>query len=200
MKKNESIVLDFFNKRYDAHGKSPAAMAWSERGQSVRFDRVETLLPEKFESLLDVGCGFGDFSRRLNPAVQYEGWDICENFLKQAQQGKNISYQLRDVLTDPPQENSFDVIVGIGAFNVDTGRNLEQAKQAILSMYKGSRSSAIISLLSSLADKEVQEKNPETFFYNPVDIFEYCTTFCRKFDVFHGYFPHDFTLRLLKDE
>lgn len=197
MSTGKEVVLDFFKKKFDAHGDNVISLGWSKKGQQVRFDQVVALLPKDYRSILDIGCGFGDFSVRVTGDSKYEGWDICDSFLNNARQGKNISYQLRDFLSSPPEENLFDVVICVGAFNINTGSNIEDIKKVISSMLKGARHSAVISMISSYADDEVK-KNPEMFFYIPEEIFRYCKSVCRNVDLFHGYMPHDFMIRLTK--
>ena len=56
-------INDFFDTLYQKHGSNVQSLGWSENGQNRRFEEIERHTPSEFSSLLDVGCGFGDFNR-----------------------------------------------------------------------------------------------------------------------------------------
>ena len=54
------------NKRYNArlikHGCSPKTLGWSGKKQQIkRFEKFNSILNFQNKSILDIGCGFGDF-------------------------------------------------------------------------------------------------------------------------------------------
>ena len=63
MLKTQEIYKDLF-KQYGA--KDERSLGWSKNKQNYRFERcLRFLKPKCGESLLDIGCGFGDLYRYL---------------------------------------------------------------------------------------------------------------------------------------
>ena len=62
----DEIVKDFFNKLVEKHGYSPKSLAYSgEKSQKIKFNIVTEVGIEDNCSVLDVGCGFGDYFNYL---------------------------------------------------------------------------------------------------------------------------------------
>lgn len=195
-------INDFFDSLYQKHGPSVQSLGWSEHGQNRRFEEIERHLPSEFSSLLDVGCGFGDFNRfmiakRPHQNFSYTGYDINENFVKTAPALHNGKIELRDFISTPPAENSFDVVVSIGAFNVTVEDNLKLIQSAISLMHQSAKNMALISAQSLYADDHVKH-NPDMFFYDPAELFRFAKNLTRNVDLIHSYMPHDFILKIYK--
>ena len=129
-------VNDFFDDLYVRHGDGVGSLGWSESGQRRRFEEVEKNLPSAFSSLLDVGCGFGDFGvfvreKRPDLTFDYTGYDINRNFVALAQEKGRKGVELRDFIENPPKGRQFDVVVSIGAFNVTVEDNMGMMREAL---------------------------------------------------------------------
>lgn len=80
---------------------------------------LDALQPQAGESLLDVGCGTGHFTRALASAVSgpIVGVDISADWLAHARArgGARISYHLADAQALPYADGSFDLAMSITA-------------------------------------------------------------------------------------
>lgn len=91
-----------------------AAAMWSERGQRARFEAVLTALaPEPFESLLDFGCGTGDFSELMPDGVDYLGYDWAPGMIERATREHG-----REFVSTLARGTTFDLVAIIGPFNL----------------------------------------------------------------------------------
>lgn len=72
-------------QRLDVEGPA-AAIQSTTRSQVRRYAVLESFIPRDTLSVLDVGCGLGDFSGWLPPEVQYLGVDIVPEYLALAAQ------------------------------------------------------------------------------------------------------------------
>jgi SAM-dependent methyltransferase len=87
------------------------------RYQQRKYDSLLSMLPQRrFQSVLDIGCGRGAFTRKLAPfAAEILGTDISEVAITQARmlskEQRNISYSTAPMLEAPDTEQRFDLIV-----------------------------------------------------------------------------------------
>ncbi len=83
--KNRKIYANLY-KRF---GHSHDSLHWSSRdAQRKRFEVMAQIAPLHHLSVLDIGCGFGDFFGYLknhNITVEYHGWDLVQEFVTVAQ-------------------------------------------------------------------------------------------------------------------
>jgi cyclopropane fatty-acyl-phospholipid synthase-like methyltransferase len=104
------------NKVYDEfmdETKSVKSLGWSsEEAQQARFKVISEMGIEENDSVLDVGCGYGDFSKFAGS--NYKGIDMREVAIKEASnryQDKNFSVNNIFDITD-----KFDWVIASGIF------------------------------------------------------------------------------------
>ncbi len=80
-----------YSDRLLVHGNSPLSLGWSDKSQQyLRFSRFLDVIMRHSEpySVLDIGCGFGDFARFLEASKTlpkfYTGLDINNDLLEVA--------------------------------------------------------------------------------------------------------------------
>jgi 2-polyprenyl-3-methyl-5-hydroxy-6-metoxy-1,4-benzoquinol methylase len=87
------------------------------RYQQRKYDSLLSMLPQRrFQSVLDIGCGRGAFTRKLAPySAEILGTDISEVAIAQARMlskdHPNIQYSSAPMLEAPATEQRFDLIV-----------------------------------------------------------------------------------------
>jgi SAM-dependent methyltransferase len=87
------------------------------RYQKRKYDSLLSMLPRRpYVNVLDVGCGLGTFTRKLAPFAEHIlGTDISAEAIEQARRLSagcpNIAYSHQDMLDNPHQEASFDLII-----------------------------------------------------------------------------------------
>lgn len=114
---------------------------WSEQGQKERFEVVSNAIDCVFGSLVDFGCGTGEFSEWFNPD-HYLGYDWSHSMVERA---LNEHPHYRFISTLPWRH--FDIIACVGTFNLpgsfaETWQTLNSLwdrtdKQLIVSLYYG---------------------------------------------------------------
>jgi SAM-dependent methyltransferase len=107
---------------YDAWYETPRGR-WIGRREAERV--VASLQPRPGESLLDVGCGTGYFTRALERAVdgRVVGADIDPEWVAYARNRDTgrASYEVADACTLPYANASFDLVVSITALWFPSG-------------------------------------------------------------------------------
>jgi SAM-dependent methyltransferase len=117
-----SIVATYYASKLAAHGPTPQGVDWNgAASHELRHRQFLRLLEgAPGASLLDLGCGFGDFFRFLRAEGhlgQYIGYDVAPNMIAEALrlhgQGADCQWQ---VGAEPHETVDFAIASGI--FNV----------------------------------------------------------------------------------
>ncbi len=137
------------------HGYHPHALFWSSREiQQLRFRIIQELADfQPRQSLLDVGCGFGDLwawlqKQGLDPV--YTGIDLSADLLEEGQRRfPGAAFFEGDLFDFDPPEQAFDWVVLSGALNRDLQDNGAYARQVIERMYLSCRRGIVFNLLDA---------------------------------------------------
>jgi len=182
----------FYQNNYDTYGVSAEGVAWNgEQTQKRRFSAIASCLGDvKHDTLVDAGCGFGDFYLYLkgknNLPKTYSGLDLCEPMVKEAKVRTGCKIIQRDILNQTiPMA---DWYVASGSMNLLT--ELE-TRIFIQHCFEKSRKGFVFNLL----DGKKREGNYS--YWKPYDILELCRTFSQKVKLKEGYLEGDFTIVLL---
>jgi SAM-dependent methyltransferase len=112
-----------YNERFSKFGLSPETLGWGG-GKERQFKRFRaaiefSLFDERpIESVLDVGCGFGDFGAwlaKFRPEVRYSGIDINPALVEAGRKRHSLNLSVADVSSI--SDNSFDLVIANGIFN-----------------------------------------------------------------------------------
>ncbi len=107
----------FYHKGIEEHGLTPQGLRWhSQDSQLVRFDQILSLLPSNTASVVDAGCGFGDFFDYLHAhgreTIQYTGLDSLDVMVAEARKRTGQVIYLCDIVSDSLVEGDFYVCSG----------------------------------------------------------------------------------------
>ena len=187
----------FYQNNYDKYGVSAEGVAWdSVQTQKRRFSAIASCLGDvKNDTLVDAGCGFGDFYLYLkennNLPKTYTGLDLCEPMVKEAKIRTGCKIVQRDILRQTiPMA---DWYVASGSMNLLT--RLE-TRLFIQRCFEKSRKGFVFNLLYG---KEHGGKEHEInySYWMPHDIIELCRPFGVKVHIKEDYMEGDFTVTLL---
>jgi SAM-dependent methyltransferase len=116
-------------------------------GQRETTLLLEALQPRPGESLLDVGCGTGFFTRVLAPAVSgpVTGVDINPEWVAYAgsRDPGRTAYEVADARALPYGDDSFDLVVSIAALSF-----IEEQRAALREMIRVARRRIAVGLLN----------------------------------------------------
>lgn len=150
----------FYKNAIKQHGITPAGVCWlSFAHQQIRFETLCELLPESLRevSIVDAGCGFGDFYSYLrssgNLPKKYIGIDSIDTMCTIAKE-KTAQEILHADITNTELPVS-DFVICSGAMNVLTPF---ETMQFIQNCYKASKKGFVFNVLCG-------EDNSQTYNY-----------------------------------
>jgi len=181
----------FYQNNYDSFGTSACGVAWdSQHSQKRRFSAIASCLGDvKNDTLVDAGCGFGDFylylKEKNNLPRTYTGMDLCEPMVKEAQVRTGCKIVQRDILrqTIPVA----DWYVASGSMNLLTRF---ETQLFIQRCFEKSRKGFVFNLLQG------KEREGTYNYWLPHEIIKLCRPLAAKVQIKEGYLDGDFTVVL----
>jgi len=188
-------LLSFYNFHLKQFGDRPEALRWTPQGQLKRYHSLAEIAPDlNNASILDYGCGTGDFYRFLKRRgfdVQYTGVDINENFIALAK--KKYPECTFNVLDGPEDhvEGFFDYIVICGVFNLRVPGVADDMKETLVTLFKHCNKGMALNALSS----HTPVKDPELHYTSPEEMVKFTLeNLSPYFALRHDRIQDDFTL------
>jgi SAM-dependent methyltransferase len=199
---DKARIVELYECRLAAYGYDVRTVGWGSRAdQSLRFEMLSREIDFTNKSILDVGCGFGDFVAFLEArgcsGYSYVGVDISPRLIEEAGRrfgGTNRTFKVLNLL-DNPEIGMFDVVVCSGALSFKVEDNLGLAHQMLARMFALSREAVCVNFLSSRVDYML-EKN---FHFEPGAMLAYALSLSRWARIYHDYSLYEFTIQILRD-
>lgn len=199
------MIADY-KKKYKKFGYSPKALGWDKGKQNLRFHA----LTHRFElngcSILDLGCGFGDFNAYLKKTgisdYKYLGVDIVDDFIAEANSRyacDNICFLQDDILSYNSSE-PFDYVISSGVFNHIFIDCYQGGGYAFIweCMVKAFSICNVALSFDFLSDK-VDYRLEHTFHSAPEKILNMAYGLSRNIVFDNSYFPFEFCITIYKD-
>lgn len=171
-----SEIADYYDESCRSTEHSWQAACWfSEEDQYVRFSIVNGIINAPNSSILDVGCGQGDFCTfAQNKNLLYTGIDVSGLMIEKAKQRfPKANFVQWDFLSLPPEEK-FDYVLALGSFSIKTNDQYEYIESAIKKCYETCNKAVAITMTVETAD--VKYDDSQIFYYCPKKIFEIATS------------------------
>ncbi|BAO43215.1 class I SAM-dependent methyltransferase [Thiolapillus brandeum] len=148
-------ILSAQRDAWRRHGYHPNALLWSSR--EVQEQRFRVLLEMSGigagESLLDVGCGFGDLAswlERQGVPVEYTGIDLSPELLEEGgRRFPDIRLCPGDLFDFNPMPESYDWVWLSGTLNRNLDDGGDYARSVIVRMFRVCRKGIAFNLLDA---------------------------------------------------
>jgi SAM-dependent methyltransferase len=188
-----------YDERLDRFGDDIRTLAsGTDERRRLRFQVLTEIGLRNGCTVLDLGCGFGDFLgyiRDRGLEVDYTGYDINPRLIEIAR--RRYPGATFDVVDIQEQEfPTFDYIVSSSAFNLplETRDNYEFLADILRACYGHAREGVALDLLSSYVDFE-----GDAFHYSPEQVFAIGKSLTRRVMLRHDYPLFEFCLYLFPD-
>jgi SAM-dependent methyltransferase len=173
-------VGDYYGNKLAEHGPTPRGVDWNDiASQRVRHRQFLRLLAEDPDaSVLDMGCGYGDFLQFLRAAGHrghYIGCDVAAPMVEAARQLHGEASDHSFMVGVAP-EGGADYAIGSGILNVIRGATPEawadHVKDTVAALHVAGRRGFGFNMLSLVSDPE--RRRADLFYGDPAGVLADC--------------------------
>ncbi len=193
-----SRVIQRYRQRIAEHGATFESLnSGSEEKQAIRQWVHASALRGERPSILEVGCGLGDFYKYLTGQKRdcsYHGYDIVPEYIAECRrvypQGK---FEVRNIFLDGI-DGVYDTVVMSQVLNnrYQKSDNLQVMRRALELAFEHTRVSVSVDMLSTYVDF----RNPDLFYYSPEEIFRMAKAIAHRVLIRHDYRAFEFCVQL----
>jgi len=190
----------WYAEKVARHGYDHRGLGFRTRSsQEKRFEALLGLGDFHGRSVLDVGCGFGDFLVFLRDhgiEVRYTGVDICEPMVRRCAErfaGTDARFHVGDVLAWEPDEAP-DLVVASGIFGLDSRGARARIRPSLRRMFGWAR----VGMAANFLSQRSLEPAEARVYVDPAEALEIGLALTPAVRLDHSYLPNDFTLCLDK--
>ena len=195
-------VIRRYQERISEHGPTFASLnSGNAAKQALRHSIHASALRGAHPSILEIGCGLGDFCQYLTGQQRncsYTGYDIVPEYIVECQRlYPGAKFELRNIFA-AGIEGTYDTIVMSQVLNnrYHKSDNMEVMRRAMELAFQHTRVSASIDMLSTYVDF----RNPDLFYYSPEEIFRAAKTVAQRVTLHHDYRAFEFCIQLFHEE
>lgn len=198
---DKELIIQRYRERLAKYGQDIRTLASGNRErQLIRFQVLSEVGDLHNHSVLDLGCGFGDFYQYLKEKgtiVEYTGYDICPDLIKICKaKYPDAHFEAKDIQVDPVKQK-FDYVVSSQTFNNKLMN--EDNETLIRDILKRAYELSSIGVAIDMMSNYVNFKEEHLHYYSPEDIFRFCKTITKRVALRHDYPLFEFIIYMYKD-
>ncbi|MDQ6979182.1 MAG: methyltransferase domain-containing protein, partial [Mariprofundaceae bacterium] len=170
-------LIERHQHSFAQYGYAPDALFWRSRGmQKRRFQTLADIGIQSGDSVLDVGCGFGDLFSFLSGTartVDYTGIDLSPDILQQAiAMHPDLALYQGDIFDRDWSAAPFDWVLLSGTLNWDLHDDGLYARHVITKMFELCRHGVALNMLDA---RHIDRKHlGDLRAYDPHDMLQFC--------------------------
>ncbi len=197
---SDEIIINYHSRLLREYGTNDARVVWNSRfSQEQRFEVLMRVGDLNDATILDVGCGLGDFSAYLSNrgvcCADYRGIDINSDMLEAAREKyPDVTFESRDILEEPFDAGQFDFVFESGIFNLKTPNTVERTFATIDRMVEAASKGVAMNFVSRLSGNS----NPDVYYWEPSEVVVHIENYGYPFALKHDYRSNDFTVLIHK--
>lgn len=191
-------MINRYSKRYRDLGFDVKTLGWgNEQQQLYRFSQTLHALLNESKSILDIGCGFGDYYDFLKTEEldfkKYLGLDINSDLIAEAKKQhadcENCDFEVFNILEGNKAKTVADIGVMLGVLNLnfkDKIDNYEYSYNFITKSYALVKDCLVVDFLSNRFDPDYPNED-FVFYHDPVKMLEFALTLSPNVEIKHNY-------------
>jgi len=192
-------IADFYDRRVAQFGHDPRACDYGRsESQRKKFQVLSDSIDYSGRSVLDIGCGFADFSAFLaqrHERVRYSGVDLSPSMIAKARE-KNPEHDLQVMnILEEVGNQTHDVVTANGIFYLLGNDAPQLMRRLVKAMFERCREAVIFNSLSTWATI----KEPDEFYADPLETVAWCREISPSLVLRHDYLQHDFLIVLRRE-
>jgi 2-polyprenyl-3-methyl-5-hydroxy-6-metoxy-1,4-benzoquinol methylase len=199
-RKDNKKNIRYFTSLTTKYGIDIKALDWgSLESQQLRFAVLSQVGVLNGTSVLDVGCGMGDFYNWLQKKgfdIKYTGIDITPKMIEISRKRfPGICFEQKDLLDVKKKTfKSYDYVFTSGIFTYRQNEPFDFLKEMVKQMFKICRKAIVFNSLSCWAETKVDGE----FYADPIKTLIFCRFLTPWVVLRHDYHPRDFTIYMYK--
>lgn len=197
-----NLVVQRYQRRIAEHGPTFASLnSGSEEKQALRHSVHASALRGARPSILEVGCGLGDFYKYLigmNRECSYHGYDIVPEYIAECRRLYPLAkFEVRNIFLEGI-DGIYDTVVMSQVLNnrYQKSDNMQVMQRALELAFQHTRLSVSVDMLSTYVDF----RNPDLFYYSPEEIFLTAKAIAPRVLIRHDYRAFEFCVQLFHQE
>lgn len=201
-----------YSNRYKKLGNDVKTLGWGNQEQQEYrfFQTLNNNIKFHNKSILDIGCGFGDYFNFIQnnkiPISQYIGYDINPDLIFEAKKNHstNFSRFYTANILESEEKNIADIGIMLGVLNFNLQNafdNYEYSKTMILKAFSLVKEVLIVDFLSDKLTKDYP-KEDFVYYHSPSKMLEFALSISDNVVLKHDYDPipqKEFMLFIFKD-
>jgi trans-aconitate methyltransferase len=195
-------IASFYNERVELYGCHPRACDYGRpESQQKKFKVLSEISDLGGKSILDVGCGFADYSTYLNERFQnvlYEGVDLSPSMIQHAKsRHPELNLRVHNILDEgDPISPTHDIVTANGIFYLLGQEAPTIMQQLVKAMFDRAKIAVAFNSLSTWTG----DAEPHEFNADPLETVAWCRKLTPWVVLRHDYMPHDFTVYLYRQQ
>jgi len=186
-------TVAFFTDLLREYLAGPEALNWGSRhSQELRFRILAEMGISQGSTLLDVGCGLGDFyawQKNQGLELKYFGVDITPAMVVAAKKRfDDAHFQVADLLEN--DAGSFDYVIASGIFYFRENDPQGYLEHTVERLFKKCRIGLAFNSLSNWSPRQ----DAGEFYADPLRTVDFCRSLSPFVTLRHDYHPGDFTI------
>lgn len=195
---NVKYIKERYRDYYKIYGDNVRSLGWKdEESQGLRFRVLSEIANLSGRSVLDIGCGFGDFYGYLKESLSdfdYRGIDFSEDFINAARKKYPSAEFIVGNFLDAGFLEEYDYVIASGLFNTKITDNLNFLQSCVEKMYRICRCGVAINMLTD----KVDYMKEDLCYYNPGSMLNRCLGISRHVALRHDYPLYEFSVYIFK--
>ena len=196
------LVVQRYQRRIAEHGPTFASLnSGSEEKQALRHSVHATALRGENPSVLEIGCGLGDFYRYLlgrHRTCTYYGYDIVPEYINACRREfPQCHFEVRNIFLEGI-DGIYDTVVMSQVLNnrYQKSDNMQVMRRALELAFQHTRTSVSVDMLSTYVDF----RNSELFYYSPDEIFRVAKAISPRVIIRHDFRAFEFCVQMFHQE